>query len=129
MKLTDFDCKKVNKPSLFVVAVFGFLFGGCGKKNTQIYIEGTVVEIARSDMIDHYDDGRFEVFDASIIRVDKPARLKGTLIRVRTPAPIPIGSPLVDIESQVSFTIEEKDLKEPWLFSGSINSLRALSGR
>jgi hypothetical protein len=93
-----------------------------------ISIRARVARYLTRALVNHFDGGRYEAFDATILEVLEPSRLTGCRLTIHHDRPAAEDGPWRTIGPVLSFTIDENLLAEgTQIFSAAANNLRVAS--
>lgn len=91
----------------------------------RIEIEAQLMEDIPNAMTDHFEDGRFAIFDAAVLTVRRPADLANTRMVIYLPQPTAVDSPWHQVGSEVSFYIAPEMLAPGTvIFAAAIHDLQ-----
>jgi hypothetical protein len=94
-----------------------------------IEVTAVLLEYTPNAMVDDFEDGGFESFDASRIRVTAPEPWAGSERTLYHSGEVPPESPWRAVGRRVRFAIAKDDLaEEKTLFAGAVANLRAVPG-
>ena len=90
----------------------------------RVEIDGQIMEYVPDAMNDHFEDGRFALFDAAVLTVRGPAGLNPRMV-IYLPQPTAADSPWRRVGSKVAFQIASEMLAPGTvIFGGAVHDLR-----